>query len=213
MKTKTYEELFKPTNEALKMLIRPLMVNIMKQFGFKSDPGIRAELEAEIRDAVQSVLSKHGVIVEAEDHEVGMAQGQLTAIIKDATELQGKVGTMEKDIPGWIQGHITSAYEYLKQANDNFHELHEAVKIGVGSKYVIAPVMSGTKIGFTFIGDSATIEKKSKQQQADEVLSSIRKFNKDLANVLEYTPNHDAAGVVFLLNTYTMVTFLENNMK
>jgi hypothetical protein len=60
---------------------------------------------------------------EAEDHEVGMAQGQLTALIKAATELQTKLGATEKNVPGWIQGHITSAYEYLKQANDNFHEL------------------------------------------------------------------------------------------
>ena len=62
---------------------------------------------------------------EAEDHEVGMAQGQLAAIIKAATELQAKLGATEKNVPGWIQGHITSAYEYLKQANDNFHELEE----------------------------------------------------------------------------------------
>jgi hypothetical protein len=62
---------------------------------------------------------------EAEDHEVGMAQGQLAALIKAATELQVKLGATEKNVPGWIQGHITSAYEYLKQANDNFHELEE----------------------------------------------------------------------------------------
>lgn len=156
---------------------------------------------------------KFSELFEAGDHEVGMAQGQLTAIVKDATELQGKVGNAEKDIPGWIQGHITSAYEYLKQANDNFHELHEAVKISGGSKYVISPIASGNKTGFSFIGDSATVEKKSKQQQADEVLSSLRKFNKDLAEMLEYDSQHDAAGVVFILNPYSMVTFLENNMK
>lgn len=62
-------------------------------------------------------------INEAGDHEVGMAGGQLEAICKDATELLGKIGQSEKDIPGWIQSHITSAYEYLKQANDNYHEL------------------------------------------------------------------------------------------
>ena len=62
-------------------------------------------------------------IFEAGDHEVGMATGQLEAICKDATELLSKIGKAEKDIPGWIQGHITSAYEYLKQANDNYHEL------------------------------------------------------------------------------------------
>jgi len=51
-------------NEALKMIMRPLMVNIMKQFGFKKDPNIREELKAEIQAAIESVLRKHDVIVE-----------------------------------------------------------------------------------------------------------------------------------------------------
>jgi hypothetical protein len=209
---KPINEYNQSTNEALKILMRPLMVNIMKQFSLKSDPGIRAELEAEITTVVQSVLGRHGILFEAEDHEVGMAQGQLAAIIEDASELQSKLGNVEKDIPGWIQSHITSAYEYLKQANDNFHELKESVKIGK-SKYTISPIMSGTKFGFSFIGDSTTIESKNKQEQADEVLSSIRKFNKDLADSLDYKRDHEAAGVVFILNQYNMISFLENNMK
>lgn len=65
-------------------------------------------------------------VEEAEDHEVGMAMGQLKAIHKSAGELEEKIGNEEKDLPGWIQSHITSAYEYLKQANDNFHELKES---------------------------------------------------------------------------------------
>ena len=44
--------------------MRPLMVNIMKQFGFKKDPNIREELKAEIQAAIESVLRKHDVIVE-----------------------------------------------------------------------------------------------------------------------------------------------------
>ena len=51
-------------DEALKMIMRPLMVSIMKQFGFKRDPNIREELRAEIQAAVESVLRKHDVIVE-----------------------------------------------------------------------------------------------------------------------------------------------------
>ena len=67
---------------------------------------------------------------EAEDHEVGMAMGQLQSIHSDAAELENKIGEVEKDIPAWIQSHITSAYEYLKQANDNFHELEENIAPG-----------------------------------------------------------------------------------
>jgi hypothetical protein len=54
-------------DEALKMLMRPLMVNIMKQFGFKSEPNVREELRAEIQSAIESVLRKHNVVVEKTD--------------------------------------------------------------------------------------------------------------------------------------------------
>jgi len=54
-------------DEALKMLMRPLMVNIMKQFGFKSEPNVREELRAEIQSAIESVLRKHNVVLEKTD--------------------------------------------------------------------------------------------------------------------------------------------------
>ena len=66
------------------------------------------------------------VIKEGDDHEVGMAQGQLEAIINAAMDLQEKIGGEEQDMPGWIQSHITTAYEYIKQANDGYHELKES---------------------------------------------------------------------------------------
>jgi len=110
-------------NEALKMLIDPLMHKIMKQFGFSRDPQIKAELREEIKAAVAAVLVKHDIIVEANDHEVGMALGQLESIINAAMDLEEKIGTEEKDLPGWIQDHISQSYNYIKQANDNYHEL------------------------------------------------------------------------------------------
>ena len=63
---------------------------------------------------------------EAQDHEVAMAQSSLQNICDAALELQEKVGEMERDLPGWIQNHITSAENYITQANDGFHELHES---------------------------------------------------------------------------------------
>lgn len=65
---------------------------------------------------------------EANDHEVKMSMNQLESIFKTVQELEDKIakdGFEERDIPAWIQSHITSAYEYLKQANDGFHELEE----------------------------------------------------------------------------------------
>ena len=63
---------------------------------------------------------------EEQDHEVSMAQNSLDAIIKNATELKQKLGEMEKNVPGWIQDHITNSENYIVQANGGYHELGES---------------------------------------------------------------------------------------
>jgi hypothetical protein len=60
--------------------------------------------------------------MEAEDHEVGMALGSLEQIMIAAQELMQKLGQEERNIPGWIQDHITNSEQYLYQANKGFHE-------------------------------------------------------------------------------------------
>jgi len=60
---------------------------------------------------------------EGEDHEVAMAQSSLKAIISSASQLMSKLGDDERNIPGWIQDHITNAENYIEQANQGFHEL------------------------------------------------------------------------------------------
>ena len=62
------------------------------------------------------------IVKEEEDHEVSMAQNQLDSIIKAATELKSKIGESEKDIPAWIQDHITNSENYINQAASNYHE-------------------------------------------------------------------------------------------
>ena len=62
-------------------------------------------------------------IKEGDDHEVAMAQNSLKAIAKAAMELSNKIGGVERDIPGWIQDHITNAENYIEQAAQGFHEL------------------------------------------------------------------------------------------
>ena len=62
---------------------------------------------------------------ESQDHEVSMAGGQLDDIIKNATELKGKIGEQEMNLPGWIQDHISQAMQFINQANTGFHKLDE----------------------------------------------------------------------------------------
>jgi uncharacterized protein YdaT len=64
-------------------------------------------------------------IKEGDDHEVAMAQASLKSIIKSAAQLMNKLGMMERDIPGWIQDHITNAENYIDQAAQGFHELND----------------------------------------------------------------------------------------
>lgn len=59
------------------------------------------------------------------DHEVSMAQSSLKDIAKAAIELAQKMGGIERNIPGWIQNHITNAENYIEQAAQGFHELKD----------------------------------------------------------------------------------------
>lgn len=74
------------------------------------------------RDAIGKAMKKEG-----EDHEVSMAHSALDDIIKNATELKAKMGEGEKDIPAWIQDHVSQAQNFISQANTNYHE-YEAPK-------------------------------------------------------------------------------------
>jgi len=69
------------------------------------------------RDAIGKAMKN-----ENEDHEVSMASKTLDSIIRHATELKGKIGMEEKDIPAWIQDHIAVAENNLDQANTSYHE-------------------------------------------------------------------------------------------
>jgi hypothetical protein len=69
-------------------------------------------------------LLKHKMNEESSsDHEVSMAMGQLDDISKNVLELKGKIGSDEKNIPGWIQDHISQAQNFINQANTGYHEL------------------------------------------------------------------------------------------
>jgi hypothetical protein len=75
--------------------------------------------QTELPDEIQAKIVKEG------DHEVSMAQASLKSIIKSSVTLLNKLGNMERDIPGWIQDHITNAENYIDQAAQGFHELND----------------------------------------------------------------------------------------
>jgi hypothetical protein len=64
-------------------------------------------------------------IKEGDDHEVKMAVSSLEAIAEAIIELRQKLGNSERNIPGWIQDHISKAENYIEQAAQGFHELSD----------------------------------------------------------------------------------------
>jgi hypothetical protein len=85
---------------------------------YNDDPKLKGD-QKDLPDALQAKI----VAKEGEDHEVSMAQNSLKAIISSSSELMSKLGDDERNIPGWIQDHITNAENYIEQANQGFHEL------------------------------------------------------------------------------------------
>jgi len=82
---------------------------------YDDNPKLKGK-QTKLPDELQAQLVK-------EDHEVSMAQASLKSIIKSAAQLMSKLGNIERDIPGWIQDHITNAENYIDQAAQGFHEL------------------------------------------------------------------------------------------
>jgi hypothetical protein len=76
-------------------------------------------------DKIAGAKNKKRLKKEGDDHEVSMAQASLKSIISSASQLMNKLGNTERDIPGWIQDHITNAENYIDQAAQGFHELND----------------------------------------------------------------------------------------
>ncbi len=118
-------------------------------------------------------------VKESEDHEVGMAMSQLNAISKAVGELLQKIGREEKDLPGWLQDHISQSYNYIKQANDGYHELDEMVSPdsigGMGATALPSPTSVGSGDVPKGSGD-AREEKEKEKKRRKEFLKKFKSF-------------------------------------
>jgi hypothetical protein len=120
----------------------------------------------------------------SEDHEVSMAQNQLDSIIKHATELKQKMGDKEKQIPAWIQDHITNSENYISQAASNYHEygdsnegVNEAGPCWKGYKQVGMKNKGGKEVP-NCVPESVMNE------------ASVAKLQKDYGKVVELIQQH-----------------------
>lgn len=129
----------------------------MKKSGSGFEITIDKLSKAEQKD-LMAYLKSQDYINEAADHEVGMAKGQLLDIAKNASELMTKIGETEKDIPGWIQDHISQSQNYINQANSNYHELEESTELDEAKKY---------DLGFGSLGSGTTVWNRAKEVHGD----------------------------------------------
>jgi len=101
---------------------------LMKELNEKDLPGNQEKIAqaAEPKDKITAAdFAALRAKNEGEDHEVSMAQNSLKSIISSASQLMNMLGQDEKDIPAWIQDHITNAENYINQASKNYHEYNE----------------------------------------------------------------------------------------
>lgn len=107
-------------DEALKMIMNPIMHQVMKAFSFKRDPDIKAELRAAIQAAIEPILRQHDIIVEGEDtlSELGeMTLGQLERIEDYAVMITERMNGGQP-LESWMFSQITIALENLNSVHD-----------------------------------------------------------------------------------------------
>jgi hypothetical protein len=121
------------------------------------------------------------IVKEEEDHEVSMAQNQLDSIIKAATELKAKIGEGEKDIPAWIQDHITNSENYISQASSNYHEYGTNEAVELPAAPIPASIKSKLMVAVDKIKDT-NLTYNQKIQVVGQVMDSLgidkAEFNK-----------------------------------
>ena len=113
---------------------------------------------------------------EGEDHEVSMGQNQLDTIIKMATELKAKMGENEKEIPAWIQDHISKAENYISQASGNYHEYGQNESVNEDNKFDLQLVKNMQQT----IKDLETKLKMAKDSREKEMIKKNIAVNLDL---------------------------------
>ena len=113
--------------------------------------------------AKKKSMKKEG---EGQDHEVSMAQNSLKSIISSASQLMNLLGQDEKDVPAWIQDHITNAENFINQASKNYHEYnggeHDMDELPDGTQEVPAGDAEDLDMALKSMMESVIKRKKAK---------------------------------------------------
>ena len=201
------------------------MIRLTEMFNF-ADSSTYGKLKPQLGQVVSNPYARAFApqVKEGEDHEVSMANNTLDAIIKHATELKSKIGGNEKDIPAWIQDHITNAGNFISQAAENYHEygkneskqqIKEAKDAKFdfpqanGIEFIVSSPMNNIVLLPKSIKDREKIEGILKQlgnDAEDEILSLIKtRLEKKLG--ISVIPNRRYAGAGYAFDIDTEKLF------
>ena len=136
----------KPKEDPKKLKKGESYMDYAKRQGKKSAPAPKPKERKrdKIGRAIGRVVDRVGGIKnEEKDHEVSMAQSQLSSVERDVKELKKKLGKKEKNLPAWMQAKITdtehnmdAAAGYLtKEASGEKDACYKKVK----SRYSVWP--------------------------------------------------------------------------
>ena len=131
-----------------------------------SNPSDESTKRKKIEDLKKKIAKLKSKVTEGEDHEVSMAHNSLESVIKSAMELKAKLGDNEKDIPAWIQDHITNAENYINQASKNYHEYsngeHDMDELPDGTEEL--PAGDAEDLDMSLQGLMETVKNKKKKK-------------------------------------------------
>lgn len=199
------------------------MIRLTEMFNF-ADSSTYGRLKPQLGQVVSNPYARAFApqVKEGEepDHEVSMANNTLDAIIKHATELKSKIGGNEKNIPAWIQDHITNAGNYISQAAENYHEYgkNESKKQiaeakdakfdfpqATGIEFIVSSPMNNIVLLPKSMEDREKIEGVLKQLgngAEDEILSLIKiRLEKKLGISVIPNRRYSGAGYAFDIDT------------
>jgi hypothetical protein len=172
---------------------------LMKELNEKDLPGNQEKIAqaAEPKDKITSadfkaLRAKKGVKKEGEgqDHEVSMAQNSLKSIISSASQLMNLLGQDEKDIPAWIQDHITNAENFINQASKNYHEYnggeHDMDELPDGTQEVPADDAEDLDMALKPMMESVIKRKKKGLQEFGPSIANVSKARFKLEDVINW---------------------------
>ena len=115
--------------------VKEELTDKQKKLDVDKDGEIEGSDLAKLRDKKDETTTEGS----GEDHEVSMANNALDDIIKNATELKAKMGEGEKNVPAWIQDHVSQAQNFISQANTNYHEYEQQGEVPGAAGAIPAP--------------------------------------------------------------------------